>query len=202
MSGKSGRRPADASAARRQQLWTAIRQMEGEFTVAEIVAATGSNRKAVGDYLACLVAAGQVSKVQAADRARSVADAARYRLVRDTGHHAPRLRRDGTPVSQGSGTENMWRTMQMLGEFSARDLAVHSTTDDVVVSDLTAKAYLTQLAKAGYLRIVRAADNLAGHRAVYRLVRRSGPRPPQIQRLKRVYDPNTGEVFGAEEELA
>lgn len=202
MSGKAGRRPADAGSARRQEIWTAIRTAEGEFTVADIVAATGSNRKSVGDYLGCLVAAGQVERMQIIGRARSATNAARYRLVRDTGHHAPRLRRDGTPVAQGGGIENMWRSIQMLGEFSARDVAVHSTTEETSVSELTAKAYLTQLARAGYLRVVAAADNLSGRRAVYRLVRRSGPKPPQVQRVKRIYDPNTGEVFGAEEELA
>lgn len=202
MTGNAGRRPADAGTARRQEIWTAIRQFGGEFTIAEIAAASGSNRTAVGDYLGCLAAAGQVEKLQTVERARTPAGAARYRLLRDTGHNAPRLRRDGTTVVQGSGAENMWRSMQMLGEFSARDVAVHSTTGEITVSELSAKAYLGHLARAGYLRVVKAADNLAGERAVYRLVRRSGPRPPQVQRVKRVYDPNTGEVFGVTEELA
>ena len=88
----------------------------------------------------------------------------------------------------------MWTSMRGLGEFNPRDIAAHSTTPDVRVSELTAKAYCAMLLKTGYLRVLKKAEPMAGRQAIYRLIRNSGPKPPQIQRIKQVYDPNTGAV--------
>ena len=42
------------------------------------------------------------------------------------------------------------------------------------------------------------ADPAQAQIARYRMIRPSGPRAPQIQRVRQVYDPNTGEVYPAE----
>lgn len=180
---KAGRRPADNATPGRQEVWEAIRLGRNFFTLASLIDATGANRKTIEDYLRCLEPAGVIQR----------AGDSGFRLIDDRGHHAPRLNRKGEPVTQGAGVDNMWRSMRMLGQFDARAIAVHSTTMTVTVSEATAKAYVGMLVRTGYLRVVVKA--VPGKRpAVYRLVRNSGPKPPQVQRVKHVYDPNTKEV--------
>lgn len=183
--GKAGRRPASAATPGRQEIWQAIRDRAEHFTLNDLVTATGADRKTTADYLRCLLPGGVIATIEP--------DA--YRLVDDRGFHAPRLNRSGKPVLQGAGTENMWRSMQGLVQFSPRDLAAHSCTPDVSVSEETAKSYCSMLLRTGYLRVIEKASPNLGRQAVYRLIRNNGPKPPQIQRVKRVYDPNTGEVF-------
>lgn len=177
------RNPAHMAAPGRQEIWAAIRASRDFFTVTGIGEKTGANRKTIEDYLRCLVPGGVVEPV--GDN--------QFRLIDDRGHHAPRLNRAGKPVTQGAGTENMWRSMRMLGQFTAQDIAVHSTTPTITVSEATAKAYTSMLLRTGYLRVVRKA--VPGKRpATFQLIRNSGPKPPQIQRVKQVFDPNTREV--------
>jgi hypothetical protein len=54
------------------------------------------------------------------------------------------------------------------------------------------------LLATGYLKVMRKADPTQGRIAKYRLVRDSGQAAPQVQRVKRVYDPNTGLVHHPE----
>lgn len=195
------RRAADQQhASPRQAIWTALRRPHACITARAISELTGILRKTVSDYLISLARAGYLEMIADAP----VQGDRRYALIRDVGHEAPRVRRDGSAVPVGGGTEAIWRTMQVLGEFTHVDLAQHATTDRLTVSETTVATYVSALAKAGYLVTVRPAQSRLARPAIYRLVRRSGPRPPQVQRVKRVYDPNTGEVFGAvaEEELA
>lgn len=193
------RRPADQQhASPRQVIWAEVRRRPRDVTARAISNRTGILCKTVADYLISLARAEYIDLVSDAP----VQADRRYALVRDAGHEAPRVRRDGSAVPSGGGTEAMWRTMQVLGEFTALDLAHHATTDRCAVSEATAATYVSILARSGYLKIVRPAQSRLARPAIYRLIRRSGPRPPQIQRVKQVYDPNTGEVFGAQEEMA
>ncbi|MBT2131200.1 hypothetical protein [Aliiroseovarius lamellibrachiae] len=167
-------------------VWAEIRRMN-IFTAAEIHEKTEIHKKTVVDYIKRLVAGGYVVEHTSFEATN------RYALKRDTGIHAPRIRPDGSPVRQGNGTKNMWRSMRMMGQFTPRDIAVHSTTDSVSVSDDTAKKYCSMLLKAKYLRVVQKA--VPGQRqATYKFIRNTGPKPPQIQRVKQVYDPNINEV--------
>lgn len=177
----------------RQAVWDAARQfagpeLDGNFNLGKVVDKIGVLRKTAKDYLQSLVAAGYVEGVPDAGPDE-------WRFARDGGAHAPRVRRDGTAVTQGSGTVNIWRSMRMLAKFTANDLAAHSTTDTVRVSEKTAQSYCTMLLATGYLRVLQKADPVKGRRAIYRLVRNDGPKPPMIQRVKQVFDPNTGKIY-------
>lgn len=190
------RRPVDVMAANgmpspRQAIWDGIRHIAGPdrssvVTLAALIALKGTDRKTTRAYLAALAAGGYLGP---ADEAHS------WRLLRDAGVHAPRLHRDGTPVTQGAGMQNMWRSMRMLAKFSALDIAVHSTTDQVQVSEGAAKFYCSILLQTGYLRVLQKACPPQGRLAVYRLIRNDGPEPPMIQRVKQIFDPNTGKVY-------
>lgn len=182
---KAGRRPASAPTPGRQDIWQAIRRHGDQvFTLDVLLKATGADRKTTADYLRCLVPGGIVKALEDGS----------FKLIDDRGFHAPRLNRAGQPVTQGAGVENLWRSMRGLAEFSPRDLAAHSTTTDVEVTEWTAKSYCQMLLKTGFLRVIQKAEPSKGRQAVYRLIRNSGPLPPQIQRVKHVFDPNTQQV--------
>lgn len=167
-------------------VWVEIRR-RNIFTAAQIVEATKINRRTTSDYINRLIAAGYVEKHDKFEETKM------FILVRDAGVHAPRIKKDGTPVIMGSGTKNMWRSMRMLKTFTPCDLALHSTTDTVVVEEETARKYCGMLLKAKYLRVLKKA--VPGKwRATYRFVRDTGPKPPQIQNVKQVFDPNLGKV--------
>lgn len=174
----------------RQAVWDAIRQMAGEdlsgdLGLTQIAAKTGVQRKTTKDYLLSLEAAKYLTRI--GDDV--------WKLTRDGGAHAPRVRRDGSAVTQGSGTMNLWRSMRMLAKFTPVDLAIHSTTETVKVTENTAQSYCTMLLATGYLRVVQKASPIAGKKAIYRLIRNDGPKPPMIQRVKQVFDPNTGKTY-------
>lgn len=188
------RRPVDVIARSRdpegrQVIWDAIRKIGSPFTRDQLNRETMITPQTIGAYLECLVAGGYLERIEGGE-------VLEWRLLKDS-PHAPRLRRDGTPAKSGGGTENMWRTMRMMREFTPRDIASHATTDTVAVSEGTAKQYCAKLLGAGYLRVVqKAVPNK--RQASYRLIRNSGPKAPQIQRVRVVFDPNDNSVHRPE----
>ena len=186
----SGRRPADQAGAGRQDMWMAIKASPDRILVTDIVARTGVNRSSVLRYLKSLTAAGYLDVISA-----PVGHAASWTLVRDIGHHAPRVRRDGSPVTLGEVTAQIWLAMCGLKDFDFRVLMQNASIE---IPEATARDYCKRLLAAGYLRVLTKADPHQGRIARYRLIRSSGPRAPQVQRVRQVYDPNTGDVYPLE----
>ncbi len=192
----AGRRRADRIGPHtsREALWAAMRRL-GRFTVRQVTDETRLGLDTARDYVRGLELAGYLKRAGIAEgTGQGVARrAVVYELVRDVGVEAPRVRKDGTEVTQGRGREQMWRTMKVLGEFSARDLAIHASTEEHSVSLKEAKHYIRYLVKAGYLAVVRTTG-LAWR---YRLLpsKNTGPRAPMIQRVRQVFDPNLGRVI-------
>lgn len=180
----------------RQPLWEEMVKFNGEpFTITDIHDQTYVSRHTIRSYLKSLVLAEYVERIEPPEGAIREEAAIRFKIIADpVPYHAPRLNREGKPVVQGGGVENMWRTMRMLGQFSPRDLAAHATTDIVNVSDTTAKSYCSLLLQAGFLKVVSKAQP-PKKQAVYRLIRNTGPNPPMIQRTKQVFDPNTQKAY-------
>ncbi|RWR26818.1 hypothetical protein D2T29_19770 [Sinirhodobacter populi] len=192
MTRRAGSKPADVARDNRQAVWDALRETGSQWrTILGLSDQLRIARKTVDDYLIGLAAAGYVERRNLDDRYQTV----EVRLIRDLGYHAPRVRKDGTPVTQGAGVTNMWRSMRLLGTFNIIDISAHSTTPSVSVALETAQSYCSILLATGYLRVVTKADPVKGRRAVYRLIRDDGPKAPMIQRVKQVYDPNTGAVY-------
>ncbi|MBB4287401.1 Lrp/AsnC family transcriptional regulator [Roseospira goensis] len=211
------RRPCHEEAALRvhvrrghQGIWEAIRarQRDAAWSVRDIWRETGIQApESVRDYVRRLERAGYVERaghVAREDDRTGRAQAALYRLVRDAGPEAPRLRRDGTE-SPPTAQEAMWRTLRMIGRdgVTADDLVVMASTEAVPVTRGTAASYLRHLCRAGYLRVVE--DGKPGHRPgtgrparyALRAGRNTGPRAPMIVRLSHaVWDPNTGQFAG------
>jgi hypothetical protein len=175
----------------RQSLWDVMVEFPDWFTVGDVFAPTFVNRRTIASFLQCLVAGGFAEKEVLG------VNLVRYRLIGHLPASAPRLRPDGTKIEDGSGTENMWRSMRMLPRFNHREIAALATTSKIKVSERTARDYCHSLKATGYLRVVKpAVPNKS--LSVFRLIRNNGPKPPMIQRVKQVFDPNTDEVFTPE----
>jgi hypothetical protein len=183
----------------RQRIWDRIRGIpEGiPFSQADLLSGHDVySKSSAREYLSGLKNAGYL--VMAVPHTRH--SLPRYVLVNDAGIEAPRVRRDGTPVTGGLREEQMWRTLRLLpGDTCARELAAHASTPEINVAEKTAVGYLRDLHRAGYLQITRPAKfggrSGGGQRARYRLITNTGPRPPMVCRTKTVYDPNLGEII-------
>lgn len=191
---------ARAKGSSRERLWVAMRALR-TFTVWDLVTAAGLERPTIRRYLQGYIAAGYVQRAgEAAPRAEAAHrptgfKPTRYQLVRDVGVEGPRLDHKGHTLTQANAREQMWRTMKILGEFTARSLAVNASLDDCPVSQATAKRYCGALVQARYLIVVGR-----GHHGskLYRFInsRNTGARPPVVRWRKReVYDPNADRAF-------
>jgi Mn-dependent DtxR family transcriptional regulator len=173
----------------RDGMWKIIRQL-GEFTLTDIYDRTVLNRTSIGNYVRGLAKAGYVEEIPGENAAvrPGGSPAKRWRLIKDVGLDAPRVRKDGAPVVQGQGNINMWQTMKILKVFSAMELAVNSRTETCFVKESTAASYCKHLHKAGYLK-------KEGKRYRFIKSKNTGKNPPMIQRTKQVWDPNLEKVM-------
>ena len=144
----------------------------------------------VNDYINALEKAGYLNKPFATDVDIDSIDAPiQYALVKHQGI-APRITIKGDKVTQGAGTEAMWRCMKVLPVFDYTDIAKAATLGSLVVKPSTAKEYVGHLARAGYLSTVRKSK--PGTPAKHRLSNNTGMHAPAITRMKAVFDRNTG----------
>lgn len=202
------RKPVDLIAAAprpegRQVIWGAIRQLR-RFTVSKIEDTTRINEDTIRTYLRGLERAGYVQKVDhVCEHTTHIPGSFRavvYELIKDCGVEAPRVTRKGVVVTQGRAREQMWRTMRVLRDFTWRDLAVQASTEEHPVEPSDARDYIKHLHAAGYLVCMRPAKPGnkpgTGAPAQYRFLssKYTGPQPPQVQRVKQVFDPNLGRV--------
>jgi hypothetical protein len=195
----------------RDRLWAAMRRFRcGEpFSVAEIMLLAGvrgdealdlggaARADSTIDYIRGLTAAGILEDAGARPIDRPVRELRWFRLVKDVGVEAPRVDKQGRPVTQGIGCAQMWRAMRALkGEFGARELSIAASTEAHVVEHATAKRYARELARAGYLQVTKESAGGRGAERLYRFVksRYTGPRAPMITAQKQVMDGNTGEI--------
>ena len=182
----------------RQVIWAAIRKLRG-FTVFDIERETRINEHTIRTYVMGLERGGYLERHNPT-RAKGQYQKARWTLVNDVGVDAPRVTRDGKPVTQGTRREQMWRTMRILGEFTIPDLAINASTEEHPVNEGDVKHYCMYLARAGYLTVVTPGKPGnrpgTGTRQRYRMLksRYTGPQPPMIQRVHQVFDPNLGVV--------
>lgn len=177
------------SSTGRQAMWEAMRARKDGFTYREVADSfCDLQGKTFRTYLQGLVKAGFV---EMSDKARY--EAATFKLIKDVGVNAPKINRNGEFVEQGSGTEQMWRAMRMLKNFSYIDLVAAASTEECPVSFNTAKTYAIALCKAGYLR------RKSKGQYQFLMACFSGPKAPMIQRLKTVFDPNTQKIVWQQE---
>lgn len=177
----------------RQRVWDMLRRTKGKpFERLEAIPC-GVDNDTARTYLTSLERGGYIALVGERLGVHRAVRVRRYRLVRDVGAEAPRVKRDGSPVLQGLAQEQMWRTLRMLkGDTNARELAAHAGTREVPVIVTAAADYLRNLHHAAYLECTATARR--GQIARYRLVNDTGPRPPMVCRARCLYDPNLGKT--------
>ena len=194
-----GRKPAHleyvGGKSPRQQIWEKIRELK-QFTMNGLVKnlpgtihrdTTRAYVKALiaGEYLQPVVIAGFIT-----------AEKQCFQLTKDNGVEAPRLRKDGTEVTQGREQENLWRTLRTIKHpVQYRELAALASTKAHAVSPAFARDYLVNLYKAGYVTCNDTKPFKGSCKYVLIPAMNTGPRPPMIQRIKQVYDPNLGRVI-------
>lgn len=172
----------------RQRLWEAMRARRDGFTAHQVANASLVHDETARSYIQALLRGGWIEVVSGERFEQQT-----LRLVRDNGAEAPAVTRDGRPSTAGRGTEAMWRTLRILGELDAAELAEQASAA-VPTTLWAARSYLKWLKRAGYVQVI--ALGKPGRPERYRLVpgRYTGPRPPMIQRIGQVFDPNLGEV--------
>lgn len=194
MSGQRKKGPTLAPAgvlSTREKLWRAMRELK-EFRVPDLARATGVWHREynIQDYLRGLIKAGIVA---VKERPQYQGAHATYTLVRDLGVDAPRVRRDGTAVAEPA-QEIMWRGMKILREFTVLDLLAHAAMGGITIKGSTANKYCQWLARGGYLMTLGRPST--GQR--FRLVLDTGPKAPQVLRVKQLLDVNTGKVMAGQ----
>ncbi|MCY1356276.1 hypothetical protein D9M68_516010 [compost metagenome] len=169
----------------RQRVWEALRAHRDSFTAYQVARQSQVHDDTVRSYLQSLLRGGWVEVISGERFEQQT-----LRLVRDNGAEAPAVTRDGRLSPVGRGTEAMWRTLRILGEVDAVQLAEQASAA-VPTTLWAARSYLKWLKRAGYVQVI-GTDKRARYRLV--LGRNTGPRPPMIQRIGQVFDPNLGEV--------
>jgi len=190
------RKPEDARRYHntRDAVWAAIRTLKS-FTVADLTGEVAFDRNTIALYLRSLTKAGYLKREQKAASSKQFQTKYVYILLKDS-LAPPRVRADGTEVTQGRGRHQMWQTMRRRKRFTLADLLAMSSTDEHPVAHSEADYYLRHLIKAGY---VKKTDARANEYAAFQLMINSGPQAPMVQRIRQVYDPNTKKVMWSAE---
>lgn len=186
----------------RQRAWNAIRKSADAFTVAQVAEDAGMVYESVRGFVGQLVKVGivQISNEKPVHHANCIVKQRTYQLVKDVGYSYPVMTKSGQLVTGVSGTKAMWNTLRISRQpVNADELAAISSNNTLSIEVSTASNYLIMLHQAGYLKLVKQAK-VTGGKAKYVLLpeMNTGPKPPQIQRAKHVFDPNTNEVMYAE----
>lgn len=190
----------------RAAIWTAIRRLK-TFDLDDLQMVVKLEKNSIQEYVTGLKKAGYLeSAAWPTDVPLCQRGKITYTLVNDIGIDAPRVRKDGSRVTQGQSRRQMWNALQVLKRFTPRELAFNAATPDCQVSEQEAKGYVSALHRANYLKLMTPAKSGhkpgTGKQAVYTLIPAmwTGPHPPQIQRTKQVYDPNLRRVVWAKVE--
>uniref|UniRef100_A0A6H1ZEK8 Uncharacterized protein n=1 Tax=viral metagenome TaxID=1070528 RepID=A0A6H1ZEK8_9ZZZZ len=185
----------------RQLIWEAVRGEQRPFTVQQIAWTVELDLETTRYCIQGLQRAGFIGIAgEKATRGKEQL----LELIKDCGVEAPPVTRSGKPSVIGMGTEAMWRSLRILGEVSADELAAQASVS-AKTTQRTASSYLLWLHRAGYvIEISAAASGPRGRTARYRLApgKYTGPRAPMIQRIGQLYDPNLGEVVYSQMEGA
>jgi hypothetical protein len=177
--------------ANRDDVWKEMCNLK-LFTTSQLLRKIKMDKTTIDQYVRSLVKAGYMVRepVSAELSAGKGVCAIRYqyRIVRES-LEAPRVRKDGTTVTQGQGRQNIWRSMRILKRFDLATIWAVSGTEEHPVAREEVKTYVRYLTKAGYLKKMGE-----GEKAVYMIIRYTGPKAPMIQRVKQIWDPNLKEV--------
>lgn len=101
----------------------------------------------------------------------------------------------------GRQQQHLWTAMRTLATFSLGELAAAASTDEIVISRLTAFNYVRFLSRANVLMVVRPARRKTSDSGLYRLRKSAdtGPLAPSVVSPQLMFDRNTGKPIGGGE---
>lgn len=181
--------------------WRVARTLGAEgrsFTAAQIAELSAEPHfGTITTWLRRLESAGIAAR-KGTGRAASGRPEALWRLVQSP-ETLPVIGHDGRIARPRSVRQQIWNTMRgpaCRDGFTYRDLVAYGSTDDLAVKPVTAKSYIQELKRGGYLLQLDAGG--PGRPALWRLrpAMNTGPLPPLILTAKLVYDQNRGRVVG------
>ena len=170
----------------RPAIWLFIRKSSDSFTSKTLSSELKIRSNIISPYLRTLCKAGFIERDGCQNKPARIIH---YKFIEGPST-PPRIRKNGEIIKQGTGQENMWRSMKILKTFNASFLAYHSTVGEVCVTVETAKSYIKFLHAAGYLRALPTSP------VSWALLssKNTGPLPPMVQRVKQVFDQNIRKV--------
>ncbi len=169
----------------RDYLWQTILKQK-TFTIGSLQSdGVKLERSSIQQYLRALCRAGYINFQEQGEWKENI-----YTLLKPVSE-PPRVRPDGSQVTQGRGRQNMWRTMRIRKVFTLNDIVALASNEEHAVAEEEAETYIRYLEKAGY---IKNTDGKSRPKATFRLIRDTGPKAPMIQRVRQVYDQNLREV--------
>lgn len=172
-----------------EQIWDMLRANREQLLVSNVIDVVDVSYFKAKALLSSWVAAGHVRRYQAINLKTRCPEQA-YELLRDCGQEPPKVDGKGKPKAC-SGNELVWRTLRILKICNANQIVASATDATATLNIRAVRQYLRQLHMAGYLVMLEQAQ---GQLAVYRLMHNTGPRAPEVQRGKKIYDGNLGMV--------
>lgn len=172
---------------RRAYTWSKAchRSVDGAFTYADLASAAGMKQTLVSQMCRDWEDEGKLTRVPVKQSTKAyfrVPKALRGEIVR--------------PAAEPKDTaqERIWRVMRkMSGAFDVGDVVMYANCPELEVTERDAQEYCGMLCRSGYLRVLRKA--VPGKtRAVYRLIKDTGPRAPRERRIRVIWDDNLGEI--------
>ncbi|WP_199508595.1 MULTISPECIES: hypothetical protein [unclassified Psychrobacter] len=173
-----------------EKLWDMLRTAEDGVIISDVARTIPTiNYDKAKAWLSALMCAGYVSREQI--KLTRKLPTYRYLLTRDIGQTPPRIDAKGAPKPVSVG-EAVWRTIRIIKTFNANQVIASGSTPERPLNSASVRQYLKELYNAGYLQIRQAGQ--AKQLAVYQLLHNTGPKAPEIQRGKKVYDANLGMI--------
>lgn len=182
--------------------WRVMRAMDaagGSFTVSQVRAVSDDrDTAAIRAFVQRLVKGGIAEDTGQLAGTPIGRDERIYRLLRRP-DATPVLSRDGAVMRSSSGQQQMWNVMRgplARGGFTAADLVTYGSTEHMPVPLASAKTYIQNLHRGGYL--VQLDPGGPGRLATWRLKpsRNTGPAAPKVLQAKLVWDANAERLAG------
>lgn len=133
----------------RQKIWDVLREHKAEFLPPhEIAGKAGTVHETTHNYLNMLEKAGLI-EVQLQGALFATRPIKTFRLLKNIGTQAPRLRADGSFYDEQQ-SEVIWRTAKILRRFTLAELVLHIGMTHQVKTNYV-KNYVFGLVRGGYV---------------------------------------------------
>lgn len=172
-----------------EQMWDLLRA-EGDGVLIKTVPRTiqSISYDKAKAWLKALVLAGYVEATEETPM-NAVCATYRYKLIKDIGQQPPQIDGKGR-IKPTAANDLIWRTLRILKNCNAHQIIASGSTPETLLKISYVRQYLRALYLAGYLKAMPLRHPRA--LASYQLIKNTGPKAPEVQRGKKIYDGNLG----------